>query len=146
MKHISIMEWGYWVRFYRDRKVHSAKTFKHKDYSSPWTCRVAARKWRDENMIIPFPRNNMRGHPFKTNALGVIGVCYEERKRKTTTSRYYRAYGTSKGVSKTKRFRIDTLGHEEALRLAIKWRGNLEKKVDDAFEVGKQKYLEACSV
>ena len=125
-RHISKMDWGYWVRFYKDRKAIVSKIFKLEDYSRRIDCVKAARMWRDENEP---PKSMFIQHvdlyadsPTKANKLGIVGVCIEKVKRKNSITLYARAYWGRDGGNFSKRFSISKYGEEKAIELAKNFR------------------------
>lgn len=123
LKHISIMPWGYWVRFYRNRRAVVARMFKFKDYSSKKKCLKAAQKWRDENKLAPTVFiDSFANGPNEFNKLKILGVCIYAMPRKNTHTLYARAYWNENGKTHSKYFSMTKYGKEKAIQLAKEFR------------------------
>ena len=140
LKHISIMPWGYWVRFYKDRRAIVARMFKFKDYSSKIKCLNAAQKWRDNNkppstVFI----NSFADEPNRFNKLQILGVCIYAMPRKTSFTYYARAYWSENGKNHSKYFSMTKYGKEKAIELAKEFR---EQKLNEIIKMNRLKDLE----
>lgn len=129
LKHISVMPWGYWVRFYKDRRAVVARMFKFKDYPSKKECLKAAQKWRDKNKPAPTVFvDNFANAPTKLNKLQILGVCVYAMPRKTSFTYYARAHWGANGKNHSKYFSMTKYGREKAIEMAKDYR---EKKINE---------------
>lgn len=131
LRHISLMPWGHWVRYYRKRRAFIAKMFKFKDYPTDEECLKAAQKWRDENRPTTTysQKYRFKTEPSSRNELGIKGVAIYCYPRKFGVTYYARGIWTDKCKSHSKYFSMTKFGWEEALRLAKEYRDNKEKEV-----------------
>ena len=140
LKHISVMPWGYWVRFYKDRRAVVARMFKFKDYPSKKECLKAAQKWRDKNKPAPTVFvDNFANAPTKLNKLQILGVCVYAMPRKTSFTYYARAHWGANGKNHSKYFSMTKYGREKAIEMAKDYR---EKKINEIVEDKSKKKKE----
>ncbi len=139
MKHITLMPWGYWIRYYKGKSVVLAKMYKFKDFPTKEECLAAAQKWRDENKPpnMYSQKYKMKRDPSPNNKLGIKGVYIEERKRMNGVTSYAIGIWTDKCKTRKKHFSINKYGRDEAIRLAKEYRDREEKKVIERVRIEK---------
>jgi len=135
LKYISIMDWGFWVRQYKNRKVIIGKTFRYSHYKTALDCIYAAMEWRKANLINPDFSRHLRKKPMPSNKLQIAGVYKTFIYHKTQKTEYYRAFWTDEGKQKCKYFNIDRLGKKEALRLAVSCRSEAVERINGGNDV-----------
>ena len=139
MKHITVMPRGYWIRYYKGKKVVLAKMYKFKDYPTKKECLVAAQKWRDENKPpnMYSQKYKMKKVPSPHNKLGIKGVYIGKMKRVHGDTYYAIGIWTDKCRTRKKYFSIKKYGGDEAIMLAKKYRDREEKKVIERVRLEK---------
>ena len=123
---------GWFVRKYRDGKTYS-RFFSDSRYNSKAKALTAAKEYRaklDEKFPPP-ETTAYRNKPQKNSSTGVVGV--SETFMRSRSGKKIPCFCVSwrpeKGVSKTKKFSIQTYGRETAFELPVQFRQEKEAEM-----------------
>jgi hypothetical protein len=130
MKYISTLEWGYWIRQYKCKKVSIGKTFRFSNYSNTEDCLIAAQIWRNNNIVEADFSRPLRKEPMPSNKLQIAGVYKTVIYRKDQETPYFRAFWTKNKKQRTKYFNIDKYGKKKALELAVTCRNEAVQRIN----------------